>query len=248
MARRLDRQGLSHARRDPHVEIARIRRDAFDGAGLAPEAAADDAHARAVVVHDFRDVARQDVLVAWMSHLERSGEVRPQLEAVHPAALVAPRHLLMQDAAARRHPLHVPGAEGAAVAEAVAVLHAPAEHVGDGFDTAMGMPGESGEVVLRVVVAEVVQQQERIEIAGVPEAERPAQLYARAFDGGLRLDDRLDRPDGHSASSSYTMATTRVTRPRCRGFPEHREPTRASVPPSRCCGARGCSGVPPRLP
>ena len=35
---------------------------------------------------------------------------------------VALRHLLMQDAAAGGHPLHVAGAERAAVAEAVAVL------------------------------------------------------------------------------------------------------------------------------
>src|SRR3989454_2474759 len=95
MARRLDRQGLSHARRDPHVEIARIGRDAFDGAGLAPEAAADDAHTRAVVVHDFRDVARQDVLVAWMTHLERSGEVRPQLRSEeHTSELQSPCNLV----------------------------------------------------------------------------------------------------------------------------------------------------------
>ena len=62
----------------------------------------------------------------------------------------------------------------AAVAEAVAVLDRAGEHVSDGFDAAMRMPGEAGEIVLRVVVAEIVEQQERIELGGVAEAEGAA--------------------------------------------------------------------------
>ena len=111
MARRLDGQGLAPPRRYPHVEVARVGSDAFHGTRLTPEAAAHDAHARPIVIHHLRDVARADVLVARIGHLERSGEVRPQLEPVHPAALVALRHLLMKDAATRRHPLHVSDAE-----------------------------------------------------------------------------------------------------------------------------------------
>src|SRR5437867_10857165 len=106
----------------------------------------------------------------------------------------------MEDAAAHRHPLHVPGAERAAVAQAVAVVDRAGEDVGDGFYPAMRVPGEPREVVLRVLVAEVVQQQERVELAGVPESERPTQPHARALDGGLRLNDRLDRPDRHGTS------------------------------------------------
>src|SRR5207247_1557898 len=75
------------------------------------------------------------------------------------------------------------------VAQAVTVLYRPVEDVGDGFDPAMGVPRKSGEVVLRVVVAEVVQQEERVELARVPEPERSAQPHARALDGGLRLSD-----------------------------------------------------------
>ena len=84
---------------------------------------------------------------------------------------VALRHLLVQDAAARRHPLHVAGAERAPVAEAVAVLDGARQHVGDGLDAAMRMPREAGEVVVGPVVAEVVEQQERIELGRVAEAE-----------------------------------------------------------------------------
>src|SRR6266705_25385 len=71
--RRLDRQRLALARRDPHVEIARVRRHPFDRTGLPPKAAADHANARAVVVGHFGDVAARDVLVARPGHLQGRG-------------------------------------------------------------------------------------------------------------------------------------------------------------------------------
>ena len=101
--------------------------------------------------------------------------------------VVALRHFLMQDAAAGGHPLHVAGAELAAVAEAVAMIDIAGQHVGDGLDAAMRMPREAGEIFGRPVVAEIVQQQERIEFGGVAEAERAAQMHARALDRGLGL-------------------------------------------------------------
>ena len=139
-----DLQRLALARRNEDVEIARIGGDAFDRAPLAPELAAHDAHARAVVVDDLGNVGGLDVLVARRRHLQRRGQVGPELEAVHAALRVALRHFLMHDAAARGHPLHVAGAERAAVAEAVAVLDGAGEHVGDGLDAAVRMPGEAG--------------------------------------------------------------------------------------------------------
>ena len=116
---------------------------------------------------------------------------------MHAAVRVALRHLLVQDAAAGRHPLHVAGAEAAAVAEAVAVLDVAGEHVGDRLDAAVRMPRKAGEIVARVVVAEVVEEQERIELRGVAEAERALQLDAGAFDGGLRVNDFPNRTNRH---------------------------------------------------
>ena len=103
----------------------------------------------------------------------------------------------MDDAAAGRHPLNVAGGDGAAVAHAVAVLHGSGQDVGDGLDAAVRMPGKAGQVILGNVVAEIVEQQERIEVGRVAEAERPAQVHARAFQGGLGLDEPLDGSDGH---------------------------------------------------
>ncbi len=97
----------------------------------------------------------------------------------------------MDDAAARRHPLDVAGGDGAAVSHAVAMLHGSRENVGDGFDAAVRMPREAGQIILGNVVAEIVEQQERIEIGGVAEAECAAQMHACAFEGRLGLDEPL---------------------------------------------------------
>ena len=80
-----------------------------------------------------------------------------------------------------------PARDGAAIAHAVAVLHGSGQHVGDRLDPAMRMPREAGQVILRNVVAEVVQQQKRVEVGGIAEAERAAQMHARAFERRLGL-------------------------------------------------------------
>ena len=73
----------------------------------------------------------------------------------------------------------------------------PGQDVGDRLDAAVRMPREAGQVILRNVVAEVVQQQERIEVGRVAEAERAAQMHARAFEGRLGFDQPLNRSNGH---------------------------------------------------
>ena len=150
---------------------------------------------RAVIIGDRRNIARLHVLIARRRHLERARQVGPQLKAVHPPGAIALRHLLVDDAAARRHPLDIAGAERAAIAEAVAVIDRARQHVGDGLDAAVRMPGESSLELLRSIVAEVVEQQERIEVARVAEAEGAAEMDAGALDGRLRLAEGFDASD-----------------------------------------------------
>ena len=83
--------------------------------------------------------------------------------------------------------MHVAGAKRAAIAQAVAVVHRPPQDIGDGLDAAVGMPGKPGPVIVGAIVAEIVQQEKRIELAGVAKAEGPTQLYAGPFDGRLRI-------------------------------------------------------------
>src|SRR5262249_20977571 len=91
--------------------------------------------------------------------------------------------------------------EIAAIAEAVAMVDAAGQHVGDGLDSAMRMPRKTGAILLRPVVAEIVEQQERIEFRGVAEAESAAQMHAGALESGLGRCNAFDGADRHGGSS-----------------------------------------------
>src|SRR5690349_13146820 len=100
---------------------------------------------------------------------------------MHPSLPVALWHLLVQNAASSSHPLHVAGTHLSAVAEAVTVLHRSGQHVRDRLDPAMRMPWESLNVVRRILVPEIVEQEERIKLLRLPEAERTLQFDACTF-------------------------------------------------------------------
>jgi len=110
---------------------------------------------------------------------------------VHPAACVALRHLLVENPAPRRHPLHVTGAQRARIPQTVAVIHRAGEHVRDGLDAAVRMPGEAGLIVRGCIVPEIIEQEKRIVVARVAEPERAAQPHPRALDGGFCLNYSL---------------------------------------------------------
>ena len=77
------------------------------------------------------------------------------------------------------------------------MLDGAGKHVGDSLNPAMGMPGKTGAVIVGPVIAEIVEQQEWVELAGISETKSAPQLYARAFDCGCRLNDAFYGPDGH---------------------------------------------------
>ena len=116
---------------------------------------------------------------------------------MHASARIPLRHLLVEDAAPRRHPLHIAGAEAALIAEAVGVRDVAGEDVGDRLDAAVRMPREAGAIVLGVLVAEIIEEEEGIGLFGVAEAEGAAEMDAGAFDGGswtwvMRRTGRMD--------------------------------------------------------
>jgi hypothetical protein len=114
---------------------------------------------------------------------------------VHPATRVSLRHFLVEDAASGRHPLHVSGPEAPAVAQTVAVINRPGQHIRDGLDAPMRVPWKPGAVVLWTIVAEVVQQEERIEIARIAESESTVEFHPRSLDGWRGLYDPLHWPN-----------------------------------------------------
>ena len=127
-------------------------------------------------------------LITRRGHLERGRKIGPELKAVHASGGIALGHFLMNDAAAGGHPLHVAGGDSAAVAQAVAMLDCPGQNVRDRLDPAMRMPRKAGQVILGNLVAKIVEQQKGIVVRGVAESERAPQMHARAFHGGLGLD------------------------------------------------------------
>ena len=103
----------------------------------------------------------------------------------------------MENSAPGRHPLHVTGSKLAPVSQTVAVIDASRQHIGDGLDASVRMPWEPRAIILWTIVAEVVEQEEWIELAGITEAESATQLHACTFDRGLGLDNAPHRPNGH---------------------------------------------------
>jgi hypothetical protein len=79
--------------------------------------------------------------------------------------------------------LNVTGRDGALVAHAIAMIDGSGQHVRNGLDAAMRMPGETFEVVLGVLVAEVIEEEEGIEVSGFAEAEGALEADACAFEG-----------------------------------------------------------------
>jgi hypothetical protein len=111
------------------------------------------------------------------------------LESVHAATFVSLRHFLMEYAASRRHPLHVAGSKRSAIAKTVAMRNGTGEDIGYGFDAAMGMPGKSGAVVIGAIIAEIIEQEEWVELLRFAESKGAVKLYTRAFERRLRLHD-----------------------------------------------------------
>src|SRR5262245_13282459 len=80
------------------------------------------------------------------------------------------------------------------------------QHVSDGLDAPVRMPWEPGAVVVGPVVAEIVQQQERVEVAGIAESESAMELHPGALHRGVGLDDALDWSNGHDAPCLSVIA------------------------------------------
>ena len=193
----------------------------------------DHLDARSGGLDGLGNLRADETPVARVHHFVGRGQVGPQLEAFENALGVALGHLLVNDAAASGHPLHVARRDYTAVAQAVAVFDVAAQDVGDGLDPAMGMPGESLEEVLGLVRAKVVEKKKRIAEVRVAESDRPSQMNACPLDGCAAPDYLANTPvfshecppfpnfAGHLArregSVAHAAAGTIRTVPRSRG-------------------------------
>ena len=152
-----------------HRRVQHGDRRVGDAGALVPvELTGDDAHQRAAVgAGEQRDVAAADVLVARGRHLHRLRQVDPQLEAVEEPTgdhERLRRHLDVQQAGARRHPLGVAVADRAATTVGVLVHEGAVDDVGDGLEAAVGVPRGALGLARRVLdLTHLVHVDERVE-------------------------------------------------------------------------------------
>jgi hypothetical protein len=81
------------------------------------------------------------------------------------------------------------------------------------------MPWEASQVILRTVIPEVVEEEKRVEVGRVAEAERAAQVNAGTFQGRLGPDEPLNGSKGHVGlqylESIMLTATLQMLRSSC---------------------------------
>jgi hypothetical protein len=111
-------------------------------------------------------------------------KVRPELESRHDPFPITLRHLLMDDAASRGHPLHVTRADDASVPKAVSMFYLALEDIGNRLDASMGMPRKSLEVVIGIVRPKIVEKEERVKLRHLGVTKRPFQTDPCSLDGG----------------------------------------------------------------
>src|SRR5262249_57047714 len=133
-----------------------------------------------------------EVAVLRTAHLVARGQVQPELQA---GDALGPHlgHLLVEDAAARRHPLDVAGANRALVPERVTVLDLALAHDRDRLDASVRVIRKARLVIGRLDRLEVIEEQERIEMVEPAGAGGPAQKGAGPPDDGARRGGRVDR-------------------------------------------------------
>src|SRR3546814_9218770 len=103
------------------------------------------------------------------------------------------------------NPLHAAGDQQALVAVVVLVAHSAVEHVGHGLEAAVRMAGATGDVVLGLVGAELVAQQERIELRQRRAADDAGELDPGAVRRGGAADLADDAEIGRA--HAWTPAT-----------------------------------------
>jgi hypothetical protein len=108
----------------------------------------------------------------------------------------------MDDAAARCHPLHVPGGDCPLVPHAVTVLNITVEDEGNRLDASVGMPRETRQIVTGILRVKIVEKQKGIEIWHFLKTKRSLQVDASPFYSRFTLPDSFDFTDGTHANLS----------------------------------------------
>ena len=114
----------------------------------------------------------------------RGRQIGPQLKTPHQAILLPFRHFLVNNAAAGRHPLYIPGAYYAGIPHTVAMLYPTLEHISYSLNAPVRVPGKTPYIVPRIAGMEVIQEKEGVQQIRPVEAYGPSEMYPGPFQRG----------------------------------------------------------------
>src|ERR1700690_4003218 len=92
------------------------------------------------------------------------------------------------------HPLHVSGRNDAFVAHTVPMFHCPLKQISNSFDAAVWMPGKAGKIIAGVIRAEVVKEQEWVQIRNLIVSESTLKMDAGSLNSGFTFPRFIDLP------------------------------------------------------
>src|SRR5438128_4664752 len=158
-------QAHAMARAQTHVEYVH-RRNCLGRSADAGELARNDVYRAAIVrQRDPWDILGAQGLIARRRHLPCRRQIHPELQHFEASAAlreIHAVHLLVQQARARGHPLHVARADAAAMAGSVFVIDFAVVHHRDRFEAAVRVPAHAAHSIARREVdrARVIEEQE----------------------------------------------------------------------------------------
>ena len=78
------------------------------------------------------------------------------------------------------------------------MLYRAGKDIRNGFNAAVGVPRETGQIIFRHIIAEIVKEKEWVEIGRIAEAERPSQMDSRPFERRFGFDEPPNGSEGYT--------------------------------------------------
>lgn len=151
------------------------------------QGASKQTHAHAPIQRYGLDIALVYGMVAGMCHLVPLRQVQPELDAEQ--AFGGRDLLLVLDARACAHPLHLAGVNRVGKTHSIAVLDGAFCQIGHGLDAAVGVQRKSCRIGIRVGAVEGVEHEEGVEGGCRLGSEHAYEAHAGAVLGAVSLYD-----------------------------------------------------------
>ena len=137
-----------------------------------------------------------EITVTRGRHLFRCRQVDPKLETAHQPLFLF-RHLFVNHATPGCHPLHTTTFQHGFIPQMVTVAHAPIQHIGNGFKTAVRVGREAGNVIIRIIREEIIQHQKGIDAVMRRASQTAQQTHTGAIAAFSGRDTAINCAVGH---------------------------------------------------